>query len=295
LEVELPFSIGHTEIRPISAAMIDSWKNKYFMVNNENQEHALNFLNKIHEKFQGYAAAVISLEAESERVFQRGIEEAEIATSILGIYSIGSFSPVNKCTSKIKGAELIPSAAAIFENGEDIFFSNRYLYQGPLGPWRLNKMEIENMQKHLLGKISSIQTNKNANSFQLAVLNSMMLYSKSAFTSNPVEKIVYILSSLESILLKDKNEFIQQNLAERIAIFSADTLERRKEIILNFKDIYGIRSNYLHHGQSNTEIEKIKKFMLNVFAFYLTLASHIEIFTTQQDFLTAIEDKKLSN
>jgi hypothetical protein len=40
-----------------------------------------------------------------------------------------------------------------------------------------------------------------------------------------------MLSALESILLKNSNEPIQQNLSERLAVFTAQELAKRKSII----------------------------------------------------------------
>ena len=118
------------------------------------------------------------------------------------------------------------------------------------------------------------------------------MYSKCTFTPDPIEKVVYILSSLESLLLRDGNEPIQQNLAERFALFSVQKSEERKKIIKTIKQIYAIRSRYLHHGRVSSELELISDFMMLVWRFYITLLENITKFDTREKFLNAIDEIK---
>jgi hypothetical protein len=109
-----------------------------------------------------------------------------------------------------------------------------------------------------------------------------------------MEKVVYILSALESIFLKNQSEPIQQNLGERMAIFSATELAERKAILRNVRAVYELRSRYLHHGHSSTEIEEIGAFLLNVWVFFVKLVCIRKDFKTKDEFLVCIDDEKLS-
>lgn len=100
-----------------------------------------------------------------------------------------------------------------------------------------------------------------------------------------------MLSALESILLKNENEPIQQNLAERIAFFISNNIDGRKKIIRNIKDVYGIRSKYLHHGYSSYELESISEFMLNTQVVIVGLLLNADRFVDKSAF-NAIEDIK---
>ena len=53
------------------------------------------------------------------------------------------------------------------------------------------------MKKNALDKISGLLATESLNRFEKAILNSILLYSKSAFTADPIEKIVYMLSALD--------------------------------------------------------------------------------------------------
>ena len=145
-----------------------------------------------------------------------------------------------------------------------------------------------------LDKISSLLAADSLKDFEKSVLNSIFLYSKSAFTADPVEKIVYILASLESVMLKNENEPIQQNLAERVAVFTARELKVRKFIIKTIKSVYGIRSKYLHHGHISSELELVSEFMIQVRTFFFNLLANVDRFHTQEQFVNAIDDHKLA-
>ena len=95
-------------------------------------------------------------------------------------------------------------------------------------------------------------------------------------------------------MLKNENEPIQQNLAERVAVFSSQTLEERKSLIKLIKSIYGIRSKYLHHGHISSEVELISTFMLRVRVFFFQLLRNVDSFATQEEFVNAIDDDKLA-
>lgn len=55
------------------------------------------------------------------------------------------------------------------------------------------------------------------------------------------DRIVYILTALESLFLKDGSEPIQQNLAERLAVSTTDNANERMDIIRNTKAVYKLR------------------------------------------------------
>ena len=112
-------------------------------------------------------------------------------------------------------------------------------------------------------------------------------------TSEPLEKLVYTLSALETALLKNENEPIQQNLADRIALFIGDGLEHRKKIVGSVKTVYGIRSKYLHHGNSSSELDELSEFFRYVWVFFVLLLGCTRKYQSKAEFIEAIDDMKL--
>lgn len=158
--------------------------------------------------------------------------------------------------------------------------------------WRLRNKDIEELESMILNKINPIILSQAPSKFYKSIANSVYVYSKAAFTADPLEKVIYMLSALESIFLKNENEPIQQNLAERIAFFISSNIDERKNIVRNIKDVYGIRSKYLHHGHSSSELESISKFMLNVWVVITKLLLDADRFVDKSAFINEIEDRK---
>ncbi|MCK5538976.1 MAG: hypothetical protein KAI79_19285 [Bacteroidales bacterium] len=297
LEIETPFTVANVEICTLSKEMIKIWMNDTVTLQDkENKDRSLKFFDNIKENYQGLACAVMTIDAEPEYAFQYAIEEAQRITAILGIFSRGTWVPNVKCVSNIKGSENTASATVFSRYGEDNNFqiNTREIEKQPSIYWKLTQEDIINIKKWALDDISLLLTTDKPNKFEESILTLLFLYSKAAFTDDPIEKIVYMLTSLESILLKNSTEPIQQNLSERMALFISKELEERKKIIKIIKSIYGIRSRYLHHGNSSSELKDITKFMEYVWHFFVALIGNANKFSTKEDFISAIEDRKLS-
>ena len=296
LEVQTPFPISRSQIRQLSKAVIDKWGSKIASLSDENQrEAATQLFETIRREYQGLAAVVTVIEAEPEFASDYAIEEAQKITAVLGIFSGATLVPDVKCVSNIKGSENIAQATVFFESGDDGFqMASSTLDRSSSTNWRLSQRNINEIREMGLDKISSLLAADSLKDFEKSVLNSVFLYSKSAFTADPVEKIVYILASLESIMLKNENEPIQQNLAERVAVFTAQELKVRKSIIKTIKSVYGIRSKYLHHGHISSELKLVSDFMIQVRMFFIKLLANVDLFRTQEQFVNAIDDNKLA-
>lgn len=297
LEVQSTFPISQSQIKPITKEVMDNWENNIGgAVTGEDKEKVIEHFQQKRKEYQGLAAVVTVIEAEPEYAFDYALEEAQKITSVLGVFSSATLTPDIKCLSRIKGSENMAQATIYFEsaNGNLSTTTSKILDTASLKYWRLSTPKICEIRKIGLDNISSLLVTESLKGFQKSVLNAIFLYSKSAFTADPVEKVVHILSSLESILLKNENEPIQQNLSERIAVFTSKELAERKSIIKMIKSIYSVRSRYLHHGHTSSELKLISDFLLKIRLFYMQLLNNIDRFSTQEEFVCAIDDHKLA-
>lgn len=295
LEVQDSFTISKSKISPLSKATIDKWAAKVENLTGDHKENSIRFFEKIRHDYQGLAAIVTTITAEPDYASDYALEEAQKITAVLGIFSGATLIPDIKCISNIKGSENVSKFTILSRSdNEGLRMTNSIIDKSSIKYWRLGQREIIEIQKTGLDTISSLLASDSPTNFEKAVLNSIFLYSKSAFTADPVEKVVYMLSSLESILLKNESEPIQQNLAERIAVFTAQELSKRKFIIKTIKSAYGVRSRYLHHGHTSSEMEIISEFMMQVWIFYIQLLANVAQFRSQEEFVNALDDHKLS-
>lgn len=296
LEVEISFKIANSEIRPISKKIIDVWSKMFNAVKNDEKSSFGSVSHHIKTEFQGLAAVVTTVTAESIYAKQISIENAQTIVSVLSIFSGALLIPDIKCLTNLKGFEHEAVSNAFIEfnpkNGQVFTFESAIAEKATTRTMRLSKKDISELQTIGLEKISSLLTKKLLSEFERQVLHSVLLYAKAAFTSDPTEKIIYILTSLESILLKSDMEPIQHNLSDRFSIFYGREINEKKELIKMLKKIYDIRSRYLHHGQSRSELDIISIFLWHVRLFYLRLLHFTESFSSKEQFLTSIDDRK---
>jgi hypothetical protein len=253
-------------------------------------QHLLDF----RKKYQGYAIVELELECEPDYAKDFALNETKKITDLLGIYSGAVLIPDIKCASKAKGTENLETYNLFIDVGENnSSISSGLLDVGSSQIWGISKEEFKILNTFGLSLISEIATKKKPTDFESTVLNMAFLYSKAAFTSDPLEKLVYMLSALESTLLRSENEPIQQNIAERLAFFISSELTERKAIVKNLKSVYGFRSKYLHHGHSSSELGELTIFFKNMWVFYVNLVKNSSRFNKKIEFLDAIDDRKL--
>lgn len=293
LEIERPFRISYSEVRSLSKATIEEWKGSLLKGGLDHNEKLIKLFDQISNDYQGLAAVVTKIDAEPIRAYEIAQEEAVHATAILGVFSKAVLIPQVKCASKVKGSENISQITCFQLSGLESFSMLSEITDKSADlQWRLRNKDIEELESMVLNKINPIILSQAPSEFYKSIANSVYIYSKAAFTADPLEKVIYMLSALESILLKNENEPIQQNLAERIAFFISNNIDGRKKIIRNIKDVYGIRSKYLHHGYSSYELESISEFMLNTQVVIVGLLLNADRFVDKSAFINAIEDIK---
>lgn len=260
-----------------------------------NKENAVAFIDNFRKEHQGRAAIRVQLECEPDHATDRAFEAAKKAADLLGLYSPAAFYPDIKSSARPKGIEHIDLFTVIaLDEGRSFQMKTGLLDQASSGFWRIDDAVIASMKAQGIDKLSDIYQKKNPTGLEQAILQMAFLYSKAAFTADPMEKLVNVLAALESTLLKSESEPIQQNLAERMAILSARDLESRKAIIRNVKSVYGLRSRYLHHGHTTAELEQLLEFFFNVRILLQSLLLNAARFSTKEALLNAIDDQKLS-
>ncbi|MES2917995.1 MAG: hypothetical protein V4729_05180 [Pseudomonadota bacterium] len=292
--VEEEFQVFGVAIHNLTKVMVDELASVAESVS-EGKDKVEKFFERFRMDYQGRAVISIQLECEHNHAQAVALGIAKDVTDILGIFSGALLVPDVKSAARAKGTEHIDQYTVILRSGEGgLNVSSGFLDQASVRHWVITKSDVKEYKDIGLDALSSIYLNKSPTAFESAILSMAYLYSKAAFTADPMEKLICMLSALESMLLKNESEPIQQNLAERMAIISAQQLEKRKSIVKNVRAVYGLRSRYLHHGHSSSELDQLSEFFMNVWVFFWNLVSNSKTFSTREEFLSAIDDHKLS-
>jgi hypothetical protein len=300
LSVEEPFSLGRVKFQPLDSSFFDNWLSAFdlFPDPSDNfQKQALDFkaqVQSFRQQLQGSSACVIELEAELNHARKVAMEETENALTLLYIFFPTILHPDTPSIYRPFGKQSIgPDFIIHTDKSHNLPLWSRSLTI-PFKQMLLSKMKLEEMQNLGLNKLNSLYLKDNRSSFEDDLLRSIFIYSRSSLRQDPSDRLIFVFTALDSFLLKDANESIQQNISERMAFLIGDTAQKRIRIVGVIKKAYEFRSKAIHHDISVRDREIYIEFLSYVFIFFLTLIKNSHNFQTKQDLYKLLDERKFS-
>lgn len=304
VEVWIPISYTYTQInfafaniiiKTFSQSMFDDMRRRYVSVDipEENRAGFLRTLDHYQEKIGGLAAATMTVTAEPRRAYEIAQEQAEKMVALMRIFSGPIFVPeLGSCTA-LYGQKTVQTNLYMVLSKERMFLTD-----GEDGihdvPYQITSARFQMWNETGVGTFAELFFNTKRTKLEEKVYQSLMIYSRSTLMTNASDKLMYVFSALESLLVRDMNENLQQNVADRIAFTVSKVADERRKIVKNYKDAYSLRSRYVHHGHTIGETDVLKTFYYNVFRFFVNMVHFNLSHKTQDDFLSAIENLKYS-
>jgi hypothetical protein len=249
----------------------------------------------LRKNFQGNAAVALKIEGEPRFAKNKARMIAQDVIGLLRFFHFASFSSKHFCPSALFGAEFMPqeSSFIIEEPGRFSEHHSSIIYDAQ--PWRISRAEFAEMQRGLLPTIAKLVPSQGISEFALRVRSSILTYSRGMTFPDMSDRLVYSLSALESLFLRNTSEIIQQNLSERIAFVTVKGVDERLRVVANCKKIYGARSQYIHHRQSTTVSEEdLELFFVMARRAIEAALLNIRKFTTTDAFIDQIDRIKFS-
>lgn len=253
-------------------------------------------MNRMRHELQDLAASTITVHAEPKRADEVGRRESERAVALLGVYNVAATTmPEVINYSALLGRENIEQLRLLGVEGGRI---RREAHQGvgePILNFHLSDEELSR-NKEVLGfdSASKLLALERRTEFQEKPLDALLLYSRSTREKDLAGRLVYMLVAIESILVRDENESIQQNVGERMAFVIANTLGARKATIRHLKDAYRLRSKFIHHGETIAEVETVRIFMLDAWRLFIALVKASDKFDTKAQLFDYLDARRLS-
>ncbi len=134
----------------------------------------------------------------------------------------------------------------------------------PVLNWHLSDEDVsKNKASFGFDEVSELLTLESRSKFQDVLLDALLLYSRSTREKDLAGKLVYTLVAIESVLLRNDTEPVQQNAGERMAFLIAKSVEKRRAVIRNLREAYTLRSRFIHHGHTIDQLETVKSFMID--------------------------------
>lgn len=299
LHIETDIVLGKITLKTITkevlddyhAASIDQIRKDGHDIGPELQQH----FRTERQELQGLAAATIKVHAEPIRAGEIAVDEAESALAILRLYSLANLEPELTTYCTLLGRERIDETRTFTVQDGKIRGLSRALLSAADPSWTLDNATIAEFRRtHGLDFLGSLLIKEDRTEYEQALIDCLLLYSKCPLAKDPVSKLVAVLVALESMLLKDGGEPIQQNLSERIAFLFAP--EKRIEIKRSVIHAYGLRSQFIHHGHSvgSDEIDALREFLINVWAAVHGLINLSSRCNSKAQFFKLFEEVKMS-
>jgi hypothetical protein len=292
LSSEIDFVVGEVTIKTISLELINTW----FSSSLGDNPNSHGYYQKFRKDHQGFIAASYQVTAEKNKAREVAFKKINDAFMILRIFSRSNLVAQLRSYIDFDSWKLVDISHTIIVNiDNDKICSNEEKVQSN------GKVDIlrANISKYLhdssLSGFNEIIMIKNKNEFQQKLYDALYIYSKHTLQKEIYDKLLYVLVSIESLLLRNENEPITQNISERIAFTIGKKSIDRKIIVRSVKDIYAIRSKYIHHGIfPQDKFEEVNRFLNMAWLFYTGLTQNINKFKTKDEFLNYLDEIKYS-
>jgi len=289
-----PLVFGEITFRAITKAMMDEWETSVLAKCTNDKERAAvkTGIERRRRKFQGLAVATMKFAAEPDRAHEIAYEKTDKSVSLLRFFSPAMLDPAKTSYSAPLGRQHTDSYDYLLVKDKEIIDHNAGLVDrsSPVWNFTLEDQETWAPELHVL---HGLLIADKLTDFQETVLNSLIIFSRSSLAKEISDKLIYMLVALESVFLKDSSEPIQDNISLRMAYMQDVSI--RKGIIADVKEVYKLRSSFVHHGTrvSLDQYELLKRFqrhaLLSLMALIPLAASPI----SKSDFFDDLENRRL--
>ena len=283
------FAIGDVSFRTFCREAIEEWWGRGAAKYREDPVN-LAALNQKRSLLQAGLAACISISAERRKAAEVARAMAQDATALLRFLSPANFDSrlVSYCA---------PDSGAVRVLRE-VFMSNRRIdtVSESAHDERMIDWYVDQSFERLPGVIESLHrlALRRSTRYQENLYDALLLYSRQASATEISDKLIFALSALESMLLRDSNEPIQKNLGERMAFLIGQSMQQRKDVVRNVDAVYKIRSAFVHHGHRSRHVHTVDRFLVNAWATFAKLLDLSMVYRTKDGLIGALEDLKMS-
>jgi hypothetical protein len=285
LEIDKPFSIGEVEFIFFTKDFFDKL---------EDRKKELGF-DKLRDKYQGQVFASYIVEAEPDKAQEIAYVKCALAVDILKIFSVTTHFPLYKLIFDIdKRIGFNPEFNQIIVEGlqsENDFRVNLQSSRNGQLPYSLNANQLQIMETNGLSLFSNFIRSEPSSELKLLINNSIVNYANSLSENNLWKRIVNLFSILESLLLKDENNPIQESISLYLPKLITNDFNHRRKIRQVIKKLYSVRSQMIHHfKQTKFEMEDLTHLQISILILIRTLIHKSNTHLTKQSILIDIDE-----
>lgn len=251
----------------------------------------------LHKKeLVGKTAGSVEVEAVHGRAVNLGDKMICQALSLLRLFSYAAFSPRDTAQWVPLGhAQHRFTQAMTQRHGQKAFGGWSGHHHDLYHDIELRPKQLVWFKECGLEQLAELAFHKEPSPFQQTVLKTVNLYSKSTLRADCEEKILYMLASVESLLILGKSENLMDPLANRMAFLLERDPTARKKVITLVKNVYEVRSDFVHHGEEipDASLQLLHQFMRAIWGTIMIVARLSKSFKTKESFIAKLNNLRL--
>jgi hypothetical protein len=286
---EHPFRMGNVIFRTISKQLLDKWyeRPQATLATGVTVERS-----RERSRLQATLAASTVVHAEPTKASQVALARAIDATALLRFLSEANLSCRIRSYVTPLGMQREDTVTELTVADEAIRqVSSRVLRPGTAA-WNVD--QAKSSVPGVMALLQNLASDSQSTELRRALFDALLIYSKNNLTVDPAERLVFVFSALESILLRDGNEPIQVNLADRLAFLIGETFDERRKIVEITKKTYSERSKFVHHGQGSKESDLLDEFLVFAWKALANILLNLSSFASRADLISFLNDRKLA-
>jgi hypothetical protein len=291
LHLQSDFVFGSVVFRPITAAVLDVWELACSPRTPDGTASVQAYFRRLRQECQGLTAVTFEAEAEAIRVLQIAAETAERSTALLRTLCVENLHP-RACSYCVPLGRLTAVSDYIWlSSGPSTFSTDRTALPPPPSSWVIGderRAELDQIGLSALAKIAALDGSE----FDKKLVETLLIYNRANISRDPVDKLIYVLVALESMLLKNQSEPIQAAVGDRMAFVVGKDADERLQIAALVRDCYAIRSRFVHHGQAREDSAAMEKFLRYAWVFFTRLLRAHSSFASKDALLERLDRRK---
>lgn len=287
LEVESQMKFGSVRISPITSEKIDSLEQMGKVKSPAQQEAVREMFANMRRKLQGFAAVVVTLEAEPILAGERGLMIAQDAVSLLRFFSPAAPASWVLCPTALLGAEIVPHSKLLVLSDSSFSMADK-IASRDIAFWRLSQRGIDQLEAMGFRQAGNLVSPAGLSDFAVSVRSSLITYGKGTTFPDLIDRLTHALSALEGVFLRHSMEPIESNISDRISFILSKQESERAEIAQNVRQAYRLRGQYRTLPLTPREQQILAIFITNAHAALRTALQNVDSFQTKAKFIEAV-------
>jgi len=287
MEIQAPLKFGEIGIFPFDEKAVQEMESS---VNTKRPEDAKLLFDEIREKFLGYAAIKLQVEAEPAMATERASVLARDAVNLLRFFAPFAASAAAICPMALSGFDLVPTSHILTSS------EGKFSYAASINKnvtfWRLSSEAMLQLKENGLLQAGSLLDPTHLSEFSMAIRSSLITFSSGCTQVDRIERLGITLRALEGVLLRHEVEPVEASISDRLALLVASEEVSYAHIATLVRKAYHLATMRWTRNPSPREME-----VAGELVFYAHRALRIGLanaakFRTRAEFIAVLDGRR---